>query len=421
MMTIQEALAYIHSIYWRGSKLGLERITELLDRMGNPQDALRFVHVAGTNGKGSTCAMLAAVFQRAEYRTGLYISPYLTRFNERMQIDGREIADGQLCAITEYVRDFAEQMTDLPTEFEIVCAIAFEYFKRERCDLVVLEVGLGGRLDATNVIRAPLCSVITTIDYDHTQYLGDTLAQIAAEKAGIIKGGAVVSDAQQPEAMAVLERRCRELDCTFRVVRPENIELLESSLDGQRFRYNGAPYEIALLGRHQLRNAAVVLETIAAVRAAGIAVPEPALTAGLRAARWPGRFEVLRRRPPAVVDGGHNPQGVRAAVEAASEYLGPGLVVLVGVLADKDVDGMLRELDRVAARYVATMPDYPRALDAGKLAEKLAVFGKPVAVKPNVAEACAEAERLCGADGAILALGSLYMAGEIRAYFLKEN
>lgn len=420
-MTYEQALDYIHSVYWRGSKLGLERITQLLARMGEPQKRLRFVHVAGTNGKGSVCAMLASVLRAQGYCTGLYISPYIERFNERMQVDGQSIGDEELAAITAHVKTFAEAMDELPTEFEIVCAIAFEYFVRAGCDIVVLEVGLGGRLDATNVIDSPLCAVITAIDYDHTEYLGGTLAAIAAEKAGIIKPGtAVVSWPQPPEAMTVIEAACAQQDVPLTVSDFSNITPRTDGLEGQVFDYRDLPdLRISLLGAHQLRNAAVAVDAARVLNQRELTVSDAAIRDGLRDTRWPGRFEVLAKDPIVVVDGGHNAQGAQAAAEAVRHYLGGRVVVLVGLLADKDRDAMLASLDKVAVCYIATQPPNPRALDAEVLAKQLRAFGKPVRAVPDVTEACAAAHQLAkGKDLPLLAVGSLYMVGDVRRYFL---
>lgn len=421
MKNSSEALEYIHSVYWRGSKLGLERIRELLRLMGNPQDNLRFIHVAGTNGKGSVCALLAAILQAQGYKTGLYTSPYIEQFNERIQINGLPISDADLCAVTGYVKSFAERMPDLPTEFELVCAIAFEYFRRRRCEFVVLEVGLGGRLDATNIIPAPLAAVLTPIDYDHMAYLGHTITDIAGEKCGIIKSGcAVISAAQSSEALEVIAARCRETAVPLTVCDPAAITLITDNLDGQTFNYKQfRDLHITLLGPYQLDNAALAVETALALRAGGMELSDDAVRNGLATARWPARFEVLNRHPLFILDGAHNPHGARAAAQAAERYLAKTkVIVLAGLLSDKDYSHMLPYFNQIATRYIATAPHYPRALPAPKLAEALSVFGKPVDLIPNVADAVRRARTMArDHDCAVLAVGSLYMAGEIRGLF----
>lgn len=420
-MTYKQTIEYIHSVYWRGSKLGLERVAELLSRMGNPQDKLRFVHVAGTNGKGSVCAMLSSVLKEAGYRTGLYISPYIERFNERILVDSVPIPDDRLCEVTEYVRGFAESMDDLPTEFEIVCAIAFEYYWREKCDIVVLEVGLGGRLDATNVIQSPLAAVITAIDYDHMAYLGDTLEKIAAEKCGIIKSGtAVVSYEQAAEAKSVVEQKCRETNAALTFCDFSKLVCVSNTIDGQVFGYRQfESLRINLLGAHQCKNAALAVEAALALRGLGLYISDDAISNGLATASWPARFEVLCRDTLVILDGAHNHQGAEAAADAARIYMGDKeVVVLAGVLEDKQYREMLEAFDGVASMYVASQPSNPRALAADNLGRELEKFGRPVYIEPDITKAIQYAFYTAQKNGMhVLAAGSLYMAGEIRKYF----
>ena len=313
-MTIEEARALIRGVEWRGSRPGLSRVRELLHRIGDPQDTLQFVHIAGTNGKGSTAAMLAAVLQAAGYTTGLFTSPFLEQFAERMQVNGQPIPDAELAAACETLQPCIAAMDDQPTEFELVTAAAMLWFQRRGCDIVVLEVGLGGRLDATNVIAAPACAVITNIGLDHTEILGDTLAQIAREKAGILKPGTrAVSYPQVPEGRAVLRGTCARLGIPLTEADADAIGPLRDSVDGQTFSYRGAVYDLPLLGRHQLRNAAVALETVAALRAR-LAHPgcgrargagAGALAGAVRGAAARAVVRARRRAQPAVrADGG---------------------------------------------------------------------------------------------------------------------
>ena len=270
-MNYEQAMEYIHAVQWAGHKPGLTRTRTLLAALGDPHKKLQFVHVAGTNGKGSTAAMLAAVLQAAGYTTGLFTSPFLEQFAERMQVNGQPIPDTELAAACETLQPCIAAMDDQPTEFELVTAAAMLWFQRRGCDIVVLEVGLGGRLDATNVIGAPACAVITNIGLDHTEILGDTLAQIAREKAGILKPGTcAVSYPQTAEVRAVLHETCARLDIPLTEADADAIEPLRDSVDGQTFSYRGAVYDLPLLGRHQLRNAAVALETVAALRTRGL-------------------------------------------------------------------------------------------------------------------------------------------------------
>ena len=416
-MTIEEARALIRGVEWRGSRPGLSRVRELLHRIGDPQDTLQFVHIAGTNGKGSTAAMLAAVLQAAGYTTGLFTSPFLEQFAERMQVNGQPIPDAELAAACETLQPCIAAMDDQPTEFELVTAAAMLWFQRRGCDIVVLEVGLGGRLDATNVIGAPACAVITNIGLDHTEVLGDTLAQIAREKAGILKPGTrAVSYPQVPEVRDVLRGTCARLGIPLTEADADAIEPLRDSIDGQTFSYRGAVYDLPLLGRHQLRNAAVALETVAALRARGWRIPDAAVHAGLAQVHWPARFEVLRRAPWFVLDGGHNPQCIQALVKNIQDYLpGRPLTILTGVLADKDYNCMYRNVEPYAKEFITITPGNPRALNAHDLAAYLSQFGKPVTACDQVADGVRLAVEHAGKDGVVLCYGSLYMIGEIEA------
>lgn len=422
-MNVQEALTYIHSVSWKGSVPGLSRTQELLHRLGDPQNKLKFIHIAGTNGKGSTAAMLASVLQAAGYRTGLYTSPYITCFNERMQVDGRMIDDDELAQITQELRPHAEAMEDHPTEFELVTAIAMVYFARHACDIVVLEVGLGGALDSTNVISQPEVAVICNIGLDHTEVLGDTLEKIAQAKAGIIKGGDVVIYRGQASVEQVFSDACARTGARLHRADFDAIVPVSAALDGQVFDYGARKaLLLPLLGAHQLKNAAVVLTTVDVLIARGWHISEQALREGLRTVRWPGRFELLRREPIFIVDGGHNPQCMASLAENLKTYLaGRPITALTGVMADKDYSDMYRIVAPYISRYVTVTPDNPRALRAEALAETLRVYGKPVIACPTVAEGVAEALRQTGSGEAVVAFGSLYMVGDIRAAVLTEN
>ena len=416
-MTIEQAMELIHGVEWRGSRPGLSRVRELLHRLGDPQDGLQFVHIAGTNGKGSTAAMLASILRAAGYTTGLFTSPYLERFAERMQVNGAPVPDAEFAAVCQTLQPCIASMDDPPTEFELVTAAAMLWFRRRRCDVVVLEVGLGGRLDATNVIAAPACAVITNIGLDHTEILGDTLEQIAREKAGILKPGTcAVSYPQAPEVRRVLRELCAQRGIPLTEADVSAIVPLTDSVDGQTFTYRGAEYALPLLGAHQLRNAAVALETVAALRARGWRIPDAAVHAGLAQVRWPARFEVLRRAPWFVLDGGHNPQCIQALVKNIQDYLpGRALTILTGVLADKDYNCMYRNVEPYAKEFITITPGNPRALNAHDLAAYLSQFGKPVTACDQVADGVRLAVEHAGKDGVVLCYGSLYMIGEIEA------
>lgn len=419
-MTVNEALEYIHSVSWMGSRPGRERTAELLDRMGNPHRRLRFVHVAGTNGKGSTCAMLASILQAAGYKTGLYTSPYIIRFNDRIRVNGSDIPDSALAEITEYVKQHADAMEDHPTEFELVTAIGFEYFARENCDIVVLEVGMGGELDSTNVIENPLLSVITVLGLDHTSILGSTIEEIAKAKAGIIKKGCpVVSADNTAEGAAVIKATCKALGCSYRSLggnyhTDDHMYFAEganySPVEGITFMYKGEQYTVPLCGVYQFDNAALVLEAVEVLREQGVRISTEALKEGLAKVYWPARFELLKKDPYFIYDGGHNPQGVRAAVDTY-KFFADKAIVLIGVMADKDYAVELEMLKEIAKSFIAVTPDNPRSLPAEKLAEAIRAVGGDCVAAPTVEQGVAMA---LATGETVLATGSLYMYEEVK-------
>ena len=424
-MTGAEAVVYLESVPWQGTRLGLDRTRELLEKLGHPEENLRFVHVAGTNGKGSTSTMLASVLQAAGYRTGLYTSPFLQVFRERMRVDGDMITEEELGALTERLRSVAETMEDPPTEFEMMTAIAFLFFQSRRCDIVVLEVGMGGRLDSTNVIGPPEAAVICNIGLDHVKELGDTVEKIAFEKAGIIKPGcaAVLYEPEQPGVAAVVEEVCARQGAALHRTEFACLRSLEDSVGGQRFSYRGwEDLQIRLLGAHQLKNAAVVLETVSVLRERGFSIEEEAVRRGLAEAVWPGRFEVLNTRPVFIADGGHNRQCVEAVADSLHRYFpGKQVLLIMGVLADKDYRAMIELLAPLAKGFYTVTPDSPRAMAAEKLAELLLPYGKPTDVCRSAADAVAKAFACAEEDDVICSFGSLYMTGEIRTAVLQRN
>lgn len=435
-----DPIAYINTPRWQASRLGLERIRELLERLGRPQDRLKFVHVAGTNGKGSICAYLASILGAAGYRTGMFTSPYIERFEERIRVDGAMISPDELRDVTLAAREHAEAMAEEtgghPTEFELMTAVALEHFARCGCDIVVLEVGLGGRLDSTNVIDAPEACVIARIGLDHTALLGNTLAAIAGEKAGIIKeGSAVVSWPQESEAMAVIEHAAAEHGCELRV--PDFAQLEEGAIrweDGaspfRSFSYREwTDLRTGILGSYQPQNATVALEVVSVLRGRGWHIPDEAVRAGVARTRWPGRFEIVEggSSPDGfaiVVDGGHNPQGARALADSLAEvFPGRKPVFVIGVLEDKDYPRMLEDVLPLGSAFVCVTPDNPRALPAHKLARAIRwtgqdLLGCSACVNPVVArdfeDAIRRARELADPDGLICAFGSLYSVAALK-------
>ena len=430
-----DPVAYINEPRWQESRLGLDRIRALLERLGRPQDRLKIVHVAGTNGKGSTCAYLASVLRAAGHRTGLFTSPFIEAFEERIQVDGAAISRDDLMdatlAVKEHAEALAAQTGDHPTEFELMTAVALVHFARVGCEAAVLEVGLGGRLDSTNVVEAPVVSVIARIGRDHTAMLGNTLAAIAAEKAGIIKPGVpVVSWPQDPEAMAVVERAAAENGAPLTVpdfAQRRSARWTTSSGPSP----TGDPFQTRLLGSYQPANAALAIEAVQVLRGRGWRVSDEALHAGISGAVWPGRFEIVDEgpdRPSVVVDGGHNPQGARALVESL-EDLFPGVkpVFVIGVLEDKDYPEMLEAVLPLGSAFVAITPDNPRALPADKLARAIRwtgqdLLGCSACVNPyaarSVEDAMARARQLAGPDGLVCAFGSLYSVAAVKRALL---
>ena len=422
-MTYEEALSYIHSICWKGSKLGLDRTRELLGKLNDPQKELKFIHIAGTNGKGSTAAMLSSILEEAGYRVGLYTSPFINRFNERMQVNHQPIPDEELAALTEYVRPHADAMADSPTEFELITALAMVWFARQKCDIVVLEVGMGGELDSTNIIDVPEAAVIAAMGLDHVKELGPTMADIARAKAGIIKeGGRVVSYGGNLEADEVIAAVCRARNASL--CQPDFSAIVpgDFSLEGQTFSYKGwCGLRIPLVGAYQMNNAAVVLETVEVLRQRGWSVSDEAVRKGLADTRWPARFEVLRRDPVFIVDGGHNPHGIRATAESLRRlFPGRKITFVTGVMADKDVEHILGLIVPLADQFFTVRPDNPRAMDAGELARRIEAMGAKATACASVRDGVDRAIQAEGPHGVACALGSLYMSGEVRSCFGKN-
>lgn len=416
-MNAAQAIEYIHSVCWKGSIPGLKRTQTLLEKMGNPEKKLRFVHIAGTNGKGSTAAMTASILRKAGYRTGLYTSPYIYRFHERMQVNGEEISDEELAAVTEYVKPLAESMAESPTEFELVSCIAFEYFCRQKCDIVVLEVGMGGALDSTNVIDTPEVAVITNIGLDHTEYLGDTVEKIAETKSGIFKeNGHAVVYRSAPSVEAVYERVCAERNVSLKKADFESLRLKQHTLEGQVFDCgHRKDLVLPLLGDHQLHNAAVVLAIADTLIEEGWQISEENIREGIRDVRWPGRFDIVCRNPLFIIDGGHNPQCIEALVKNIQDYLtGRKVIALTGVLADKDYADMYRPVMPLVDRFVCITPPNPRKLDAPLLAQYLRETGANADACETTSEGVKQAMALAGKDGVVLCFGSLYSIGAIR-------
>lgn len=422
-MNYAESIEYIHAINWCFCKPGLERIGTLCSLLGNPQKKLRFIHVAGTNGKGSFCAMLDSVLRQAGYKVGLFTSPYIRFFNERICFDGAPISDGELAEVTSYVRPFADSMEEKPTEFELITAIGFEYFKRKECDVVILEAGMGGRLDSTNIIDSPALSVITGIALDHTSFLGDTVEKIAYEKAGIIKKGVpVLFGGNDASAEDIIRRKAAERESEFFVTDRSAISNICPSLSGTSFDFGDRKnIEISLLGLYQPLNTANVLTAVDILRSQGISVSEESIYLGLKAAKWHARFELLSKDPVIIYDGAHNPEGISAAVRSIKAYFPEEKVyVLSGVMKDKDYNAIATDLATVASHAFTVTPDNPRALDAKEYAAVLREHSIKAVAFESLKEALQTAVKKARADKTpLFCLGSLYMYSELIEIFEK--
>lgn len=417
VMKKDEAIKYIHSVNWTFCKPGLERTEELTHKLGNPQNSLKFIHVAGTNGKGSFCSMLSSILAKQGYRVGLYTSPYIRCFNERMQINGEMISDTELAEITEKIKPIADSMVDKPTEFELVTAIAFEYFKRHQCDYVVLECGLGGRLDSTNIITTPVLTVITGIALDHTAILGDTVEKIAAEKAGIMKEGVPCLWCGNSEAAYnVMKNHAKEKKAPLYTVKRESLNVKKSTLDGTIFDFDDfCNVKITLLGEYQLINACNALTAVKILGEVGIQISEESVYSGMEAAKWPARFEILSKEPLVIFDGAHNPEGVSSCVESIKKYFASDRVIAVtGVMADKDYRYIADRIGEVAACVMCLTPNNPRALSSKEYAKEFLRQGVEAHSFDTVEEAVCSALKMAKEKGmATACLGSLYMYSEV--------
>lgn len=441
-MDWNEAIALLHGANWKHTKIGLERMRDFMHALGDPQEKLRYVHIAGTNGKGSACVMTQSILTAAGFRTGLYISPHLDQFNERLSIDGQMISDADLRRLAARVRAAADTLGEEPTDFEMITAMAFCWFEEQHCELVILEVGMGGRLDATDVISSPEVCTIMHIGLDHTEFLGDTVEKVAAEKAGILKPGAdCVLYHQLPGVMEVVQKRFADVNpdaagttdaavsalsadtadsrcasgaaattdgafdmahsnhagastktaaARLVITDPTAFTARARTIDGQVFDYRARRHlRIQLLGNYQMENAMAVLDIIDCLIRRGWGITENAIRAGLAQATWPGRFEVLSREPLLIVDGAHNPNGVEALVDTIRAYFPDQKINFVmGVMKDKDYHTMLRLIAPYAARFITELPDAHRALRPEQLKSEIrAYFDGPVETADSVTAA----------------------------------
>ncbi len=422
-MNYQEALKFLKETKSLGSKLGLGRLQQLLELLGNPEKNLKFIHLAGTNGKGSTAMMLSSILSTSGYKTGLYTSPYLTKVNEQIRLNGEVISNEAFAKVMKRIKETIHLMdqNEHPTEFEILTAAAFEYYASQKCEIVVLETGLGGELDATNVIPVPLVAVITNIGMDHMSYLGDSIAKIAKVKAGIIKEhGRVVSYEQCEEVKEVLDNRCREMDAMITYAQFDQIRAHEEHLTMQKFSYKDhVEVSLPLIGEHQRKNAAVVLETVQVLRSFGYHIPEEAVKRGLFQVSWPARFEILAKRPLVILDGAHNEQCIDELRKVFQNYVpDKKIIFVIGIMADKEYKSMIQKLVPISKTFITVKPNNERALDANTLATVIQSENGIATAKESIADGLMSALQSATPSDVICILGSLYMAGEARECFM---
>ena len=420
-MLYEEARVYLDHVSKYGSVLGLDSIKSLLGELGNPQNDLKFIHIAGTNGKGSVLACLSCILQAAGLCVGRYISPTVMDYMERFQINGQWMAEDELALFVPEVKKAAEKVEEekglTPTAFEIETAIAFLYFQKNACDYVVLETGMGGLLDATNIVETTEVCVFTSISMDHVGILGNTLEEIAETKSGIIKPGAVVVTAgQRNEVLEVLKKKSEECGCRMYKASPERAVILEEGIMGQRFSYGR--YEnlrLNLAGRYQIDNAVTVLEAVEALRNIGARISEKAVREGLNKVEWPGRFQVLLKNPLVIADGAHNRDAIKRLAENTEFYLaGKKITAVMGVFKDKEVEVMTRIMaPHLAKVYTVDLPNRERTLEKEKLCQYLSAASVWARPAEDIETALKLAIEDAGRDGAVLVFGSLSYLGEV--------
>ena len=423
-MNYEEAMNFIQNTNKFGSVLGLDNIRELLERLGNPQDQLRVVHIAGTNGKGSTLAFLAGIFRESGYRAGRYVSPASFSYEERFRINEENISKKDLCFYMEKIKKISEEMVrdgmSHPTMFEIETALSFLYFLDKKVDVVLLETGMGGRLDATNVVKKPIATVIASIGMDHMQFLGDTLEKIASEKAGIIKEGCpVISYDNTKEVNEVIKNKAKQMHAKVTFVNSAGIRVLQESLNGESFSYRSSDgrwyekIEIPLLGRHQINNAALALETLNVIKNY-YCISDFQTEDGMRKTIWRGRIEILEREPMVICDGAHNPDGAKSLLSfLQNNFTNQRLIYIMGVLSDKDYEQMVQILAPAADKIYTVAPDNPRALSSRKLCNCISKYHQNVEERQRLAECLSEVRQKAEKDDVIIICGTLSFQNEL--------
>lgn len=421
-MNYNEALNFIHSRDKFGSRPGMERIESLCNAFDNPQDKLKYVHVAGTNGKGSTCHMIASVLSESGYKVGLFTSPFVVDFRERIQINGEMISQEDLAEIISEVKPVVEKLSKQgiePTEFEIITITAFLYFLRQNCDIVVLEVGLGGLLDSTNIIKKSEVSVITSISLDHTNILGDTLLKIAEHKCGIFKEGGNVVGYPQPDFAVerFIKDKAKEKNCKYFPHELSKIRLVREEIDGSTIIYAGCTFKIPLTGKHQLYNFATAVAAINVLKQNGWNVTYKSLIDGISKVKVPARTEIISHSPLTIIDGGHNAEGVDALYNTLVKFCANRKIIAVfGMMRDKDYRYAVKKLAPLCERIYTTEASNPRTLDAKSLAKEVKQYCKKVRPEPNPEKAYYKALKKAKDDDVVLVCGSLYLASDVKKF-----
>lgn len=421
-MNYNEALNFIHSRDRFGSRPGMERIEALCNAFDNPQDRLKFVHVAGTNGKGSTCHMIASVLKESGYRIGMFTSPFVVDFRERIQINGEMIPENDLAEVISEVKPVVEKLSKEgiePTEFEIITVTAFLYFLKQSCDIVVLEVGLGGLLDSTNIIKKSEVSVITSISLDHTKILGDTLLKIAEQKCGIFKEGGNVVGYPQPDFAVerFIKDKAKEKNCNYYPHELSKIRLVREEIDGSTVIYAGCSFKIPLTGKHQLYNFATAVAAINVLKQNGWNITYKSLIDGISKVKVPARTEIVSHSPLTIIDGGHNAEGVDALCNTLVKFCANRKIIAVfGMMSDKDYGYAVKRLAPLCERIYTTEASNPRTLDAKSLAKEAKQYCKKVKPEPDPEKAVNKALKKAKDDDVVLVCGSLYLASDVKKF-----
>ncbi|MBR5587029.1 MAG: bifunctional folylpolyglutamate synthase/dihydrofolate synthase [Clostridia bacterium] len=413
-MNYKETLEYIENLQSLGSKPGLSRVTELAKLMKNPQNDLKIIHVTGTNGKGSTCAMIESVLVKAGYKVGKFSSPWIEKINEYIYINGTPLSDEDFANAMSAAKEFADKMEDHPTEFEVVTVAAYNWFKLQKCDIVIMETGMGGIGDATNIIENPVVSIITNVAMDHTKFLGETVEEIAENKAGIIKENCpVLFGGEDEKALKVIEKIAAERKAElFTTDKPD---VKSSGIRGSKFEYRGLDLEIPLAGEYQPQNAATAFDALDILASVGFEISDEDIISGFLAVKWKGRFEILSENPLFIFDGGHNIHGILYAALSIKKYFGEKVNVLTGVLADKEYARMADILSPLAENVFTVTPDNPRALSAEKYAEVFHSKGVSAIACETVSEGVKKALELSAKENRpLIAIGSLYMYKDVK-------